>query len=376
MKKSRILLVVRYPVGGIRTFFRYVYTKFDPDKYSFTLIAPEMTEARVLLDDLKGLELTPVFVTKNVTSSQLFREVLRVARENKFDLIHSHGFTSGICSIPAAKLTRTPHIMTAHDVFTSRQFQGIRGIFKKTILAALMMTIDCIHCVSDDARENLLSYLWMLRFSKSRVIVIKNGIDTRQFQRQGARDFRRELGLPADALLIGFLGRFMSQKGFKYLVEALVLLERQNLPRRILVLSFGADGYIREEREAVRKKGLADSILFLPFVADPTATLKGLDVVAMPSLWEACGLLAMETMVAGVPLVGTSCVGLREVLRDTPAKMVPPEDGNALYEALLDELQQPTKGIAQEFAAEAAARFDVIARAAEIEAMTQKYART
>ena len=101
--------------------------------------------------------------------------------------------------------------------------------------------------------------------------------------------------------------------------------------------------------------------------------LKGLDVVAMPSLWEACGLLAMEAMVAGVPLVGTDCVGLREVLRNTPAHVVPAKDSLALSEALMMEMRNPTTSRAREFAIEAAARFQVKNRAAEIEKLMLKY---
>ena len=51
-RRRRILLVVRWPVGGIRTFMRYVYSRFDPLKYKFTIVAPEVEELRTLLKDL------------------------------------------------------------------------------------------------------------------------------------------------------------------------------------------------------------------------------------------------------------------------------------------------------------------------------------
>jgi glycosyltransferase involved in cell wall biosynthesis len=166
----------------------------------------------------------------------------------------------------------------------------------------------------------------------------------------------------------------MSQKGFKYLVEALaVIAGDKNLPKRAVILAFGEDGFIREEREAVRARGLTDAVYFLPFVSDIAPTLKGLDVVAMPSLWEACGLLAMEAMVAGVPLIGTNCIGLREVLRDTPARVVPASDGVALSRALITEMENPTTAEARKFAVEAASRFRVKERAAAIEKLMLEF---
>jgi glycosyltransferase involved in cell wall biosynthesis len=77
----------------------------------------------------------------------------------------------------------------------------------------------------------------------------------------------------------------------------------------------------------------------------------------MPSLWEASGLLAMEAMVAGVPVIGTDCLGLRETLADTPAIRVPPNDARQLSQALGAFIAQPRPGAARQFRVEAARRF-------------------
>ena len=56
-----------------------------------------------------------------------------------------------------------------------------------------------------------------------------------------------------------------------------------------------------EKKRKMQDKEGSPIDLFLPFVTNIASTLKGLDVVVMPSLWEACPLLAMETLVAGIP---------------------------------------------------------------------------
>jgi glycosyltransferase involved in cell wall biosynthesis len=368
MKKHRILLVVRHPVGGIRTFCRYFYSNLDRAKYHFTLVAPDFPETAVLLSDLKELDLHYIPADRNVSNKDLFRLVTRVIRARTFELIHSHGFTAALCSIAAAVRNRIPHILTCHDVFTPRQFVGLKGIAKRTVLGIMLSMIDCIHCVSHDARDNLLAYLPILRFWGRRVVTVPHGIEIDRFLSAEKRDLRKELSLPPESFLIGFLGRFMSQKGFKYLVDAMAeMAERKDLPNRPVVLAFGEGGFIREEKAEVRKRGLAEAIHFLPFVPDVAGTLKGLDVVVMPSLWEACPLLPMEAMVAGVPVIGTNCIGLREVLSNTPAETVPPQDGAALAEALITEMKRPTTSEAREFVTTAAARFQVVRRAADLE---------
>ena len=107
------------------------------------------------------------------------------------------------------------------------------------------------------------------------------------------------------------------------------------------------------------KRGLEKYFVFMPFTPDISSVLKGMDVVAMPSVWEACGLLAMETMVAGVPLISTNCKGLREVVEKTPSRVVPPADSEAFAKALMDEMISGTKKNSIEYVGCALRRFDV-----------------
>jgi glycosyltransferase involved in cell wall biosynthesis len=86
-------------------------------------------------------------------------------------------------------------------------------------------------------------------------------------------------------------------------------------------------------------------------------------------LSEACGLLAMEAMCAGVPVLGSDCIGLREVLADTPSVMVPAADPKALAEALKAAIDTPCTQAARAFAPEARRRFDVRPRAGKLLAL-------
>lgn len=213
MKKPRVLLVVRHPVGGIRTFFRYVYTKFDPNRYEFTLIAPDVPETRVLLQDLASHNWQFISVNRYATDVEFFRTITKALKHEGFDLVHSHGFTSAACSVLGAAITKTPHICTAHDVFTPKQFPGLIGLGKRIGLGAILAAAKCVHCVTEDARSNLLGYLGILRLVKKKVVVIQNGIETGRFLNAEERKLRQEYDLGDDVFIIGFLGRFMAQKG-------------------------------------------------------------------------------------------------------------------------------------------------------------------
>lgn len=370
--RYRILLVIRWPIGGIRTFMRYVYRYFDPSRYHFTILAPEGSELRVLLDDLKSLEVSYIPIKRSCSTSEFAKVVFRTVINGKYDLVHSHGLTAGICSILPSLISRSPHILTVHEALTGKDFEVFKGQLKKCALSLLLPFIEIIHSVSQDAQENLLDYVFSLKMFKRKLVVIPNGVEVERFLHTDRRDLRKELNLPNNTFLIGFLGRFMPEKGFVYLIDALDLLYRKyDLPKQPFVLTFGEeDGFIREGKKYVREKGIEKSVYFMPFAPNIAPTLKGLDIVVMPSLWEACGLLAMEAMVAGVPVIGTDCIGLRETLRDTPSVMVPAKNSAALADALLREMNCPSKRKAETFRKEAARRFDVTKQAKELERVT------
>ncbi len=376
--KRHILLVVRHPIGGIRSFLRYVYKHFDPSFYRFTLLMPEDAEPRpveqrseheALLKDLAGLDLSYVTLPPRHRPLDFMKQLLSILRSQQIDLIHSHGWTAGVYATLPAFFLRIPHVLTLHELLYPEEFEGWKGAAKVKVLSGLLSRVNVIHFVSAAAQDNALRFLPGLKKKRTRFVCIPNGVDVSEYRGRGRRDLRAELKLPVNAFLIGFLGRFMPVKGFRYLVDALehLIRESASLGKRPIVVTFGWGGFIREEMEEVRKRGLEKSVLSLPFTPKLALTLRGLDVVVMPSLQEACPLLAMEAMVAGVPLIGTDCPGLKEVLKDTPSVMVPAGNAATLAEAVIREIKNSARLKAEEFREEAARRFDVRNQARELE---------
>lgn len=366
-----VLLVVRWPVGGIRTYLKYVYGHLDPARYRLSLVVAQTDEADPLSDSL-GDRLTRCRELPNDASpADWIRAIWDMARSGKADVVHSHGFTAGLLAAAPARLLRIRHVCTVHDVLLARQFQGVKGRLRLRALKVMLPLIDVLQTVGRDANANLLEYFPALGRVPGKVVPIRNGIDTSLFGDTSRRDLRGELDLPRDCFVIGFFGRFMSQKGFRYLVDAVESIVRRERPsRELVVVCFGGGGFIREERSALEKRGLGRYFRFLPFVQDVGPSLRAVDVVAIPSLWEACPLLPMEAMACGTPVIGSDCIGLREVLEDTPATVVPAGDSAALARAILLHLDDPDRRAAAEaFAETARERFDCRHTAQQLESV-------
>jgi len=372
--KHRVLLVVRWPVGGIRTFILYVYSHFDPDKYHFTILAPASSGLDMLEKDLSELDLEIVRISDHPSFYDLILAATRLLNGGRYDLVHSHGFTSGLCTVLPALVFRIPHILTSHDTLSTAQFKGYSGRIKLAVMGFALSLVNTIHLVSEDALTNLGEFYPRLASKAGKCVVIRNGIPSEVFVNALPRDLRAELGVDSNVFLIGFLGRFMSLKGFSFLVDAVgKLVDAGGMAKKPLVLAFGEGGFVREEKSALEARGLEEYFIFYPFTSNVAGVIKGLDLVVVPSLSETCPLLPMEVLTCGIPILTSNCVGLREVVRNTPAHMVPSRNSAAIAEEIRRSMKEETRQCFLDFAPEAAERFDVVKTASAIKIMYSKY---
>ena len=325
-----ILIVIRWPVGGIQTYCKYIYGLPEFDQWKFTVITTTEADEEYFLGAF-GTRLNGLFRFGDAEFSA--GAILRIARRMpRPELIHAHGFSSAVFAIPTRVLLGIPLLLTSHDILQDSQFRGIPGVMKKAALAAALRLSARVNVVGNDAGENLRSY-FPRTCSPAKLSVILNGIDGERFAEEARRDVRSELGLAKNVLLLGFFGRFMAQKGFKYVLDMLGK-HGENLRAPVHVACFGWGGFIREEQAEITRRGLSEHFSFLPATNEMPAALRGCDAVIMPSLWEAMPLLAMEALVAGVPLIASACIGLREVCEGSPAVMCAPGDSGSLLDAV------------------------------------------
>ncbi|MGH7146281.1 MAG: glycosyltransferase family 4 protein [Nitrospiraceae bacterium] len=381
-KRIRVLTVIRHPVGGIRTYLKYTYGNLNRDQYQFTILTVDDEEGKLIEDDLKDLSVEVIRTRGQWRILGIIWNVFRLCGLSRVDVIHSQGLTAGMLALFGNWFGTVPHIITLHDVFREEQFQGWRGEVKKRILGMALNWADVIHCVGEDVRRNLLEFLPALAKKEGKCVVITNGIAMRRAG-DGATDYRRvlrqELGLSQETVIFGFFGRFMPQKGFTYLIDAIeaLAMERNGIGAfKVLAVNDGA--FIREYKALIREKGLEEYFVFYGFTAEIDRLFLGVDAVVMPSLWEACPLVPMEALVLGCPVVATACIGLKEVLKDTPAVIIGQiRDPRAIVTALrhlMDNIDKIREQVV-DFMPRAAELFDVTRTARELHELFSKVTR-
>lgn len=351
----KILLVARWPVGGIRTYLRYIYSQEFFSGYDLVLLAPDIELKNFLIQHFPENRVRLV-VAEN-TDKGLRKELKKLLLSEHFDLIHSHGFSAGALISSIIGRLPAPHIMTAHDVFRAEQFFGAKGKIKSLLLNLAYWRTQGILTVGDDALVNFKEFMPLV--SPQKIHNIDHGVDTERFANAQRRNFHDELNLH-NRKIIGFFGRFMSQKGLVDVIKAMKMLSEHRAPEQMpIVLTFGWGGFIREDYALIDQLGLSDYFRQLPFTDDVPAAIKGVDMVVMPSRWEACGLLAMEVLSAGTPLIATNCIGLRCVVENTPTRIIEPYRPDQLADAMDAELNESSAKIFNTFKTVAVKRFNL-----------------
>jgi glycosyltransferase involved in cell wall biosynthesis len=385
MYKRRVLAPVANPVGGIRTYLIYNLKRLHEAGYRFTFLAPAGEGFDTLKMDTATWEETEYIDIPGGRKAGL-TAIWHTLRTQQFDLIHSQGIRFGTFTALANFFRQIPHLITLHDTIIPGQNDfGRFALLKKSLISFVTRRASCIIPVSHDCEANYLYSFPAWKKGPVQVKPILNGINAdrlarsrKQFEIDRQPNLCEQFGVEKEVFLGGFFGRFMPVKGFDLVLKALELLSRRGCRDRFhVVATTDNSGYLKETMEEVAANpNLAKMVHFLPAVPDITPLLLQTDVLLMPSRGEACPLLPMEALVLGTPVIGSDCLGLREVLNGTPSIVVPSENAEALADAIATfvENSQPAKNAAKAYVAEAIQRFDVSIATEQLLGIYQSFA--
>jgi len=178
------------------------------------------------------------------------------------------------------------------------------------------------------------------------------GVDLARFvEADGMRDASRHaLGVAADELVVGTVGRLVWQKGVDLLCDALARVDGR-LPRwRLVVVGGGRDA----DQIAAAAAPLGERVTLLGHREDVPALLAAMDVVVVPSRDEVMAQTTLEAMAAGRAVVSTRTIGADEAIDDgASGVLVPVRDAAALGEAIVDLARDPARRAALGAAARA-----------------------
>ena len=245
------------------------------------------------------------------------------------DVVHSHTWYANAAGHIAKLLHGVPHVVTAHSLEPLRPWKAeqLGGGYRVSswVEKTAFEGADRVIAVSDGMRRDILAAYPSL--DPAKVTVVYNGIDLDRWQPLEDDDRARALGVDPDRPAVVFVGRITRQKGLPYLLRAARLL-----PKEVqVVLCAGAPDTPEIMAEVTRGveqlQAERDGVVWIDKLLsneDLRIVLSASTVFVCPSIYEPLGIVNLEAMACGLPVVGTATGGIPEVIVDgVTGRLVP-----------------------------------------------------
>ncbi|MET9130485.1 glycogen synthase [Streptomyces antibioticus] len=237
------------------------------------------------------------------------------------DLVHSHTWYAALAGHLAKELYGVPHVVTAHSLEPLRPWKAeqLGGGYALSSWAerTAVEAADAVIAVSSAMREDILACYPTL--SPDRVRVVHNGIDTTLYRPDHGTDALTRIGLDPDRPFVLFVGRITRQKGVPQLLRAV----RDIDPAAQVVLCAGAPDTPEIEQEFrdlfAALSRARDGVHWIPRMLPRPEVIQLLTHAAVfvcPSVYEPLGIVNLEAMACGTPVVASRVGGIPEVVED------------------------------------------------------------
>jgi D-inositol-3-phosphate glycosyltransferase len=285
-------------------------------------------------------------------------------KQMEYDIIHSHYWLSGLAGLELRKLWQVPMIQMFHTlaVMKNRVARGDEEPASEMRMQAEQRLMQKSDRIVAATQAELAQLQWLHRADTKRVRVIPPGVDTTHFYPIPKDEALEFIGTPAKYCMLLYVGRIEPLKGIDTLFEAMAILKREGfLDINPLCLAIiGGDPQVsREEMSTEMERlhslqeslGIGDLVTFLGRRAQDTLQYyySAAEIVVVPSHYESFGMVALEAMACGTPVIASETGGLAFLVKHGETGFhVPAADphalANQLKELMMDEMLRARVG--------------------------------
>lgn len=342
-------------INGVSTSINTFVGQFKELGHEVTLIAPEYgiktkDEAWIKRIPARNIYFDPE--DKLMKYGQAL-DLLGELRREGYDLVHVHTpFVAHYLGRKLAHLLDVPCVETYHTFFEDYLHHYLPFI-PKSLAKSIARSISRRQCNEVNAiiapSQPMLDVL-RLYGVKARAEVIPTGLQAHSFDEADGQAFRLKYGIPVDRPVALFVGRVAYEKNIGFLLHMMVELKKRQ-PDALLVIA--GEGPAEHSLKAKTKTlGLQDQVQFIGYLDRDTnelnACYRAADVFVFASTTETQGLVLLEAMAQGIPVVAIAELGTKSILIEGEGALIAPEDtqlfDGRVYELLADREQRLALG--------------------------------
>jgi len=304
---NKVYVLVRYkPIAEISNYIHYIEAKNHTYKNQFDLNSKPANVA-VLAVPLWYLPFD--FFYKRLGNYHL-RIAKNIIRKHKitFDIIHAHFlWTAGYVAVKLKEMYNIPIVITGHgeDIY-DYPFRN------KFYMENIKYIIDHSNYLITVSKSNYVC-IQKININKT-AIIIPNGFKTELFYPKSQEECRNKLKIPKNKKIILNVGNLVLLKGTKYLIDAVKILS--NKYPDILCIIIGEGGLRNSLQKQITKLNLQNNIKLIGAIRHEEISdwMNACDIFALPSIRESFGVVQIEAMACGKPVVATINGGSEEII--------------------------------------------------------------
>jgi len=312
-------------INGALTYCKFLSEHLIASGHSITILCRK--DGWIEHQDIPGVKFFHSEMDRTVSE---IRRVSKWVVEQKFDVIHTHMSRAHAFGVLLKLKTGVPVIATAHN----RSFQlhwtlndyviansNATCRYQKRINRVSSQRIETVHCFTDLQRFNNIT-----ERCKRRVL--------------------RQLKVREDDFLVGLVGEVVKRKGHIYLFQALEkIVEAVPNFKLVLLGRFNRDEiYVKRMRRILLKSNMLGRVKWLGLRSNVQDYMAAFDLTVVPSIEEPLGLVALESLAAGTPVVASNTGGLPEIIQhQLSGLIVPPKRPAAIADAVIELANDPMR---------------------------------
>ena len=321
--------------GGVEAVVMNYYRHIDKNKIQFDFIFDNDSK-NIPYEEIKKLGGEVILISPYQNAYKYHKQLKKVLKDGKYKIVHSHINTLSVFSLFAAKCAGVP-VRIAHSHSTTNKKEKKRNLMKQTLRPFSRLFATDYMCCSEFAGRWLFGNK---EYDKGNVYLLNNAIDLDRFiyNEEVRKQKRKELGISDDTLVIGHIGRFVSQKNHMFLIDIFNELHKKESNSMLLL---AGQGPLQDEiKEKVCNLQLDNNVKFLGQINNPNELYQVFDTFILPSLYEGLPVVGVEAQSAGLLCVLSDNMTKETKLLSSTKFMSLSLGGDAWSEVILQSLQE------------------------------------
>ncbi len=281
--------------GGVEAVVMNYYCHIDKSKIQFDFICDE-DSTNIPYEEIEKLGGKVILIPPYQKLFRYHKELKRILKEGNYKIVHSHINTLSVFSLFAAKCAKVP-VRIAHSHSTTNKKEKKKNLMKQVLKPFSKLFATDYMCCSE------LAGRWLFGdklYDEGKIYLLNNAIDLHKFEynEKIREEVRKELNIDEETFVMGHIGRLVTVKNHKFLLEVFHAIYKEN---KNSILLLAGQGPLKEKIEQkVKEMNLDKAVQFLGQRSDANRLYQAMDVFVLPSLYEGLPVVGVEAQAAGL----------------------------------------------------------------------------